>query len=121
MSILLLTTTGRRTGRSRTNPLTFFADGDDVVVVASNGGLDRSPAWWLNLRRNPVASIEIGRERRPVRARRASREEHARLWAAIVGRFPVYASYQQRTARPIPVVILEPADARHDAPRAAQR
>jgi|SRR5580658_1107351 F420H(2)-dependent quinone reductase len=112
MSILLLTTTGRRTGKPRTNPLTFSRDGANLVVIASNGGMSWSPAWWLNLRDNPEASVQIGRERHRVRARRSSPEEQTRLWAEITSRIPAYLAYQKRTTRPIPVVILEPADER---------
>ncbi len=109
MSILLLTTTGRKTGQPRTNPLAYVRDGDNIVVIASNGGQQRSPAWWLNLKHTPTASIEIGRERQAVTARRALGDEHTRLWNEVTGRFPAYAKYQQKTTRQIPVVILEPA------------
>jgi deazaflavin-dependent oxidoreductase (nitroreductase family) len=110
MSILLLTTTGRRTGKPRTNPLSFSRDGPNLVVIASNGGMSWSPAWWLNLRDNPEAGVQIGRERRRVRARRSSPAEQARLWTEITSRTPAYLAYQRRTTRPIPVVILEPTD-----------
>jgi len=113
MSILLLTTTGRRTGTPRTIPLTFVRDGGSLVVVGSYGGMDRAPAWWLNLQHNPRASVQIGPLHHEVVARKASPGERARLFAEICARFPVYGRYQQRTTREIPVVILEPAAPHH--------
>jgi deazaflavin-dependent oxidoreductase (nitroreductase family) len=106
MPVLLLTTTGRRSGRARTTPLTYFHDGPDLVVVASNGGADRSPGWSLNLRSNPLAVVRLGTARLTVRARTASPDERARLWPAITAGYPGYARYQERTARRIPLVIL---------------
>jgi len=114
LPILLLTTTGRKTGKARTNPLGFVRDGDNLVVIASNGGMDWSPAWWLNLKHDGAATVEIERDRRSVAARQASVEERARLWPEIVRRFPAYGRYEQRTTRAIPVVILEPAPATPD-------
>jgi len=108
MPVVLLTTTGRKSGKSRTTPLLYVRDGDAVVVVASNGGSDDAPAWWLNLRSNPLAEIEIGRERSSVAARKASPDEYARLWPKFTSGFPGYAKYKTKTAREIPVVILEP-------------
>jgi deazaflavin-dependent oxidoreductase (nitroreductase family) len=109
MSILLLTTTGRRSGSLRTVPLTFVRDGASLVVVGSYGGMDRSPGWWLNLQQNPEASVQIGSLHQQVIARKASPLERTRLFAEICSRFPVYGRYQGRTAREIPVVILDPA------------
>ena len=109
MPVLLLTTTGRRSGRTRTTPLTFFRDGDEVVLIGSFGGSDRPPAWWLNLQAQPRAMIEIGTTRKAVTARAASAEERERLWAVITGTYSGYARYQQRTARRIPVVLLTEA------------
>src|SRR5713226_8458361 len=83
LSILLLTTTGRRSGRARTTPLCFLPDGDALAVVASNGGMDWFPDWWLNLLEQPHAGVLVGRERRAVVARRAEPAEHARLWAEL--------------------------------------
>src|SRR3954447_25324229 len=111
LSILLLTTRGRKTGRPRTTPLCFLRDGDDLVVVASNGGMDWFPSWWLNLQREPRATIQVGRTRRPVRAREATPEERARLWAQLTSIAPGYLKYQARTSRTIPLGVLEPADA----------
>ncbi len=107
MPVLLLTTTGRRSGRSRVTPLCFVRDGDAVVVVASNGGSDYVPGWWLNLRSDPEAEIEIGPARTRVTARKASAGERARLWPEFTSRYSGYADYAARTAREIPVVILE--------------
>jgi deazaflavin-dependent oxidoreductase (nitroreductase family) len=108
MPVLLLTTTGRRSGKARTAPLTFFRVGDDYVVVASNGGSDRPPAWSLNLLQSPRATVEVGHDRVTVQARTATAAERERLWPMITGTYKGYASYQLRTSRPIPVVILTP-------------
>lgn len=106
---LLLTTTGRKSGAARTVPLAYIADGDRWVVVASNGGADRHPAWWLNLRGNPRGEVQVGRETRAVRARLATPDERARLWPRLKAVNPFYSRYEQITPRQIPVVILEPA------------
>ena len=108
MPVLLLTTTGRRSGKSRTTPLLYVRDGAALAVVASNGGSDYVPAWWLNLRSNPQAEVEIGRARTGVTARKASPAEHARLWLQFTSGYPGHAKYATRTSREIPVVILEP-------------
>ena len=108
MPVLLLTTTGRRSGKPRTTPLLYVREGDTIVVVASNGGSDSSPAWWLNLRSDPHVEVEIGRARTRVTARKASPEERVRLWAEFTSGFPGYAKYATKTAREIPVVMLEP-------------
>ena len=107
LSVVLLTTTGRQTGKKRTVPLCSFLDGDDVVVIASYGGLDRPPAWWLNLVANPSAELLSGRTRRLVTARDAGPDERARLWAEVTSRAPGYLEYERRTTREIPVVILQ--------------
>jgi deazaflavin-dependent oxidoreductase (nitroreductase family) len=107
LPVVLLTTTGRRSGKKRTVPLCSFRDGDDLVVIASYGGLDRPPAWWLNLEANPQAEVLAGRERRAVTARTADPDERARLWAEITTRAPGYLEYERRTTREIPVVILQ--------------
>ena len=108
MPVLLLTTTGRRSGKSRTTPLLYLREGEAIVVVGSNGGSDSTPAWWLNLRSEPHAEVEIGRARTRVTARKASPEEHVRLWAQFTAGYPGYAKYATKTAREIPVVMLEP-------------
>ena len=108
MPVLLLTTTGRRSGKARTTPLTFFRDGTDFVVIASNGGADRPPDWALNLQRTPRAVVEIGTDRLVVTARLASEQERERLWAVVTATYAGYARYQERTTRQIPVILLTP-------------
>ena len=108
LPVVLLTTTGRKTGKRRTVPLCSFRDGDDVVVIASYGGLDQPPAWWLNLEANPQAELQDGRTRRAVIARNARHDERAHLWAEVTARAPGYLEYERRTTREIPVVILQP-------------
>lgn len=107
--VLILTTTGRRSGRPRAAPLLYLADGSHYAIVASYGGSDSHPAWYLNLRASPDASVQVGRQTVRVRARTAEGDERDRLWAGLVGIFPGYAAYEQRTSRRIPVVVLEPA------------
>jgi deazaflavin-dependent oxidoreductase (nitroreductase family) len=104
--MLLLTTTGRKSGRQYTTPLACFADGDNLIVVASNNGQDHHPAWWLNLEHTPDASVRYGREQRRVRAETANGDERIRLWPWLVTQNPPYARYEKRTAREIPIVIL---------------
>ena len=111
MPVLLLTTTGRRSGKPRTTPLTFLRDAADLVVIASNGGSDRAPDWCLNLERNPRAVVQIGAERLAVTARTASAAERERLWVEITAAYSGYARYQERTAREIPVLLLSPLPA----------
>jgi len=106
---LLLTTTGRRTGQPRTCPLTYMADGDRYVLVASNGGSDKPPAWWFNLRKTPRATVQVGADTFAVIAADADREERARLWPMLKTYNPFYAQYEQITERTIPVVILKRA------------
>ncbi len=105
---LLLTTTGRRSGQARTVPLAYIEDAARFVVVASNGGADRPPAWWVNLRHEPTAVVEIGARRVPVTARDATEEERSRLWPILTRGNPFYAQYERITARRIPVVLLTP-------------
>ncbi len=109
LPIVLLTTTGRRSGRLRTVPLCSLRDGESYVVIASYGGLDRSPSWWLNLQDEPRATVQVGRSTLQVTAREASSDERARLWAEVTRRAPGYLGYERRTSRRIPVVLLEPA------------
>jgi deazaflavin-dependent oxidoreductase (nitroreductase family) len=112
MTVLLLDHVGRKSGRSRTTPLLYLADSSDLVVVASRGGSDWMPAWWLNLKSAPRATVTIGRTRRDVVAREASPEERATLWPRLLAAHPDYALYETRTSRKIPVIILSPADQR---------
>jgi F420H(2)-dependent quinone reductase len=108
---LLLRTTGRRSGATRTNGLVYARDGADYLVVPSNGGADRAPAWLHNLQADPVVEIQIGRERRPAAARVIDRS-HAdfdRLWGLVNdNNQDRYRAYQEKTARPISVVALTP-------------
>ena len=106
-TILLLTTTGRRSGEERTMPLIFRPDGDRWVVVASKGGWDDHPGWFHNLEANPEATIQVKDEVIRVRARVAAGEERERLWKLMAEAWPAYDAYQQKTDREIPVVILE--------------
>lgn len=108
MPVLLLTTTGRRSGKRRTTPLTFLRDGTDLVVIASNGGSDRTPDWALNLQQDPRAIVEIGAEKQAVTARTASAAERERLWVEVTAAYSGYARYQERTTREIPVLLLSP-------------
>ena len=106
--VLLLTTTGRKTGRRHTIPLLYLEDGENFVVVASNGGAPRHPAWWSNLRADPEANVEIGGRELRARAQKASPEEKEWLWPRLVAMYGAYENYQRRTDREIPVVILRP-------------
>ena len=110
MPVLILTTTGRQSGRPRTAVLTYFRDGADLVVIGSFGGSDLPPAWWLNLERDPRASVLIGGTTSKVTARAATVEEHDRLWPLVTTTHPGYARYQERTARLIPIVMLTPEE-----------
>ncbi|HTY16276.1 MAG TPA: nitroreductase family deazaflavin-dependent oxidoreductase [Myxococcota bacterium] len=106
--VLLLTTIGRKSGRPRTAPLLYLEDGDELVIVASKGGMSQHPVWFLNLEANPDVEVELGSTRRRMRARRASDEEKAKLWPRLVAMYRDYDDYQARTDRNIPVVILAP-------------
>ena len=104
--ILLLTTTGRRSGEPRTTPLIERADGDRWVIVASKGGTPENPAWFENLMATGEATIQVKDDEIPVRASVAEGEERARLWSLMTEVWPAYDEYQARTEREIPVVIL---------------
>jgi deazaflavin-dependent oxidoreductase (nitroreductase family) len=106
-TVLLLTTTGRRSGEPRTTPLIHAVDGDRWVVVASKGGAPDHPSWYKNLVAEPDASIQVKADEVRVRARTAEGEERARLWAAMTEQWPGYDDYQRMTPREIPVVVLE--------------
>jgi len=110
MPVLELTTIGRKTGQRRSVMLTSpVQDGDAIVVVASRGGDDAHPAWFLNLRDNPAVEVAFkGAPKRPMTARVASPEERARLWPLVVADHKKYAGYQAKTDREIPLVLLEP-------------
>jgi F420H(2)-dependent quinone reductase len=106
--VLLLTTTGRKSGRPRTNPLLYARADDGYVVIASKGGADEHPFWYLNLQASPRAEVTVGRETRQVNAREAEGEERERLWRALADLHPGYDKYAQKTTRRIPVLLLEP-------------
>jgi deazaflavin-dependent oxidoreductase (nitroreductase family) len=108
MPLIELVTIGRRSGKARATMLSVLIDGDRLVLVASFGGDDRHPAWYLNLRSNPEVRVTIAGTTRTMIARTATEEERAELWPQIISVFEGYARYQKRTERPIPVVILEP-------------
>ena len=108
--VLLLNTTGRKSGTERTTPLLYLQDGEDIAIVASNGGARQHPAWYLNLRANPEATVEIGDRKLRVRAEQASPEEKERLWPKLVEMYGSYEDYQRRTEREIPVIVLHPVN-----------
>ena len=108
--MLLLDHVGAKTGTKRTSALAYLADGEDLVLIASKGGSPRNPAWFHNLRAHPDTSVQVGSERRAVRARVAGAEERARLWPEVVELYGGYRHYQKRTEREIPLVILQPRD-----------
>ena len=104
---LVLTTTGRSTGKPRLSPLIFGRDGDDLVLVASKGGYPEHPGWYRNLVAHPEAGVQIMGERFRVRARTAEGEERERLWRMMNGVWRHYDAYAERTDRVIPVIVLE--------------
>ena len=107
---VIVVTTGRRSGRVREIPLYAFEDGDRLVVIGSNMGQDREPAWVGNLRAHPEVHVRVGRGLRAVLAREAAGEERERLWRLAAAGYPGYEDYARRTRRRIPVVVLEPRD-----------
>lgn len=110
MPVLLLTTTGRRTGRPRSTNLTYLAYGRGFVVIGSSGGAAAHPDWVRNLRARPYAAVQIRTRHLRVRAREATGAERRTLWTRAVQAYPGYAVYQSRTRRMIPVVVLEPEE-----------
>jgi deazaflavin-dependent oxidoreductase (nitroreductase family) len=106
--VLLLTSIGRRSGQPRTAPVLYLADGERVVVVGSNAGNERAPAWSYNLKANPDAEVQIGGEIRSIRARVAEGEERAELWRKMNEQYAGFDDYEERTSRDIAVFVLEP-------------
>ena len=104
---LLLTTRGRRSGLERTVAVTYLRDGERLVLVASNGGAERHPAWWLNLLAEPRARVRVGRDTYEVRAEQSEGEERDRLWVRLQEYNPFYRRYADITDRDIPVVLLK--------------
>ncbi|MEY2476291.1 MAG: hypothetical protein QOG87_1606 [Actinomycetota bacterium] len=110
MPVVILTTIGRKSGQPRTTMLTTpLEDGDRVIVVASWGGDDRHPQWYLNLQANPDVELTLRGKKQKMRASVASSEERAELWPRVTKDHKNYAGYQRRTEREIPLVILKPA------------
>jgi deazaflavin-dependent oxidoreductase (nitroreductase family) len=112
--VLLLITTGRKTGKERTTPLLYLEDGENLVVVASVGGAPKHPDWYWNLIADPEARVEIGDRTLRIRAQEAQDEEKSRLWARLAEMYPPYEDYQKRTKREIPVLVLHPLINRGD-------
>ncbi len=104
---LILTTVGRRSGQTRHTPLIYQGHGDDYLVVASKGGADDPPAWFLNLQANPEVQVQVKADRFTARARTADAQEKPAMWETMVRAWPAYEDYQQKTSREIPVVVLE--------------
>lgn len=105
--LLLLTTTGAKSGESRTTPLVYSKDGDRVVIIASMGGAPKHPAWYLNLAANPGVTVELGTEKFAATASSAEGTERDRLYAQQAEMMPAFNQYEQKTTRRIPVVLLE--------------
>jgi deazaflavin-dependent oxidoreductase (nitroreductase family) len=106
--VLLLTTTGRKSGQQRTAPVAYLADSDRYVVIGSNAGHSRTPAWSLNLKANPGAEVEVGRRHVKVNARVAEGEERAGLWRKANEQYSGFDDYAERTDRDIALFVLEP-------------
>jgi len=106
--VLLLTSTGRRSGAPRTAPVLYLADGQRVIVIGSNAGNTRAPAWSHNLKANPGAEVQVRGERRSVRARVAEGEERAELWRKMNAQYAGFEDYDERTSRDIAVFVLDP-------------
>ncbi|MGZ4525791.1 MAG: nitroreductase family deazaflavin-dependent oxidoreductase [Mycobacterium sp.] len=106
--VALLTTTGRKTGQPRVSPLLYLREGDRVLLVASQGGRDKHPLWYLNLKANPKVSVQIKDAVLQLQARDATAEERAEYWPKLVAMYPNFDDYQSWTDRVIPVVICDP-------------
>ncbi len=106
-SILILTTKGRKSGETRKTPLIYGENGDDYVIVASKGGADDPPAWYLNLDADPEVQVQVKDDKFKARARTASADEKPALWETMTTAWPHYDEYQEKTEREIPVVVLE--------------
>ncbi|MFL5816226.1 MAG: nitroreductase family deazaflavin-dependent oxidoreductase [Conexibacter sp.] len=106
-TILLLTTRGRKSGAERTTPLIFERDGDDYLIVASRGGTDQPPGWYLNLQADPDVQVQVKGDVFRARARDATPDEKPEMWRKMAAVWPDYDEYQKKTDRQIPVVVLE--------------
>jgi deazaflavin-dependent oxidoreductase (nitroreductase family) len=111
--MLLLDHIGAKSGKVRTTPLAYMADGESIVLIASRGGHRRNPAWFHNLVANPDTTIQVGSKRRAVHARVADGKERQRLWPQVVEMYSGYRDYQAKTDREIPLVLLEPRGGSH--------
>jgi deazaflavin-dependent oxidoreductase (nitroreductase family) len=107
-NVLLLNSVGRKSGQTRTNPLGYFVDGGNYIVIASNAGFDTHPAWYHNLKANPHTTIQVKSQIIKVKAETANSTERQRLWAELMKIAPGYADYEKQTKREIPVVVLRP-------------
>ncbi|MCB0018056.1 MAG: nitroreductase family deazaflavin-dependent oxidoreductase [Anaerolineales bacterium] len=105
-TLLLLHSTGAKSGQPRLNPLVTMPVGDDYVIIASKGGAPTNPDWYYNLVANPEAEIEVGAERFPVRARLAEEPERTLLYQQVAAQFPAFAEYEKKAGRTIPVFVL---------------
>jgi deazaflavin-dependent oxidoreductase (nitroreductase family) len=108
--VLLLTTTGRKSGQARTIPLGRFDHSGGYVVVASNGGQPSHPAWYFNLKSNPQVTIQVLDKVMPATAEVLAGQERAQAWQQVIATAPNYAAYEKKTSREIPVVLLRPTD-----------
>jgi len=106
---LLLTTKGRKSGEPRELPLIYGKSGDDYLIVASKGGADAPPAWYLNIEADPDVEVQVWDDRFPAKARVATAEEKAEMWKTMTAEWPAYDDYQKKTDREIPIVVLERA------------
>lgn len=109
LPVLILHTVGRQSGKPRQTPVLYLQDGDDYVIVASRGGSDAPPAWWLNLQAMPQTTIEIKGSKRRVIARKATAEEKAAYWPRLTAGYSFYDDYQARTTRDLAVIVLTAA------------
>lgn len=107
-NILLLNTIGRKSGAKRTTPLVYLRDGDALIIIASNGGADRHPSWYYNLKEQEQTVIEVMGQISTVDVHKATPEERGRLWPQIVAKHQQFADYQAKTKREIPLFLLEP-------------
>ncbi|WP_367048025.1 nitroreductase family deazaflavin-dependent oxidoreductase [Streptomyces sp. Je 1-332] len=106
-TVLILTTIGRKSGEQRSTPLIYQPYGDDVLVVASNGGADQPPLWYRNIEANPEVQVQVKSDRYTARARTAGPDEKPDMWRTMAATWPAYDDYQRKTDREIPVVVLE--------------
>ena len=113
-AILLLHSVGRKSGQARVSPLVYFRDGENYVVTASNGGGERHPGWYFNLKQQPATKIEVMDAVLPVTARIAAGEERSRLWTKLTANSPQFIDYEKKTSREIPLFVLEPVSGARD-------